>query len=83
MSICLYAILKAEIWYRPKVRRAPKLATIDRPNEKHLPAVDANNYGVGWGYNNFGQCGNTENDNNKLTRSISFGAMFLTITTGN
>jgi len=76
-------LLKAEIWYRPKVCGAPKLATIDRPNEEHLLAVDANNYGVGWGYNNFGQCETAENDNNKLTRRISFGAMFLIITTGN
>jgi alpha-tubulin suppressor-like RCC1 family protein len=34
---------------------------------QHSLAVDANNFVYGWGYNQYGQCGNGEYQNNKLT----------------
>lgn len=33
----------------------------------HSLAVDANGYAYGWGYNKYGQCGNDESNNSKLT----------------
>jgi len=34
---------------------------------QHSLAIDANGYAYGWGYNEYGQCGNGESENNKLT----------------
>ena len=34
---------------------------------QHSLAIDANGYAYGWGYNKYGQCGNDESNNRKLT----------------
>ena len=34
---------------------------------RHSLAVDANGYAYAWGYNKYGQCGNDESNNSKLT----------------